>query len=474
MSVHWHPVLLSLASGVAWMVIAAGIAQTAVYLLQLVLAGHALARRPPVARSSLLWHRYREVAPPIALVIPAFNEQLNIVETVRSMLSLEYPNYEVIVVNDGSKDQTLQRLIDGFGLVPFHRPHEEALAHEPIRGIYGSPTTDRLVVVDKTNGGKADAQNAGINVCRAPIFCVIDGDSLLEPDALMRAMQPFIEDPERTVAVGGTIRIANNSIVESGRVKAIRLPRKILPLFQVMEYLRAFLMARLAWSRINTLMLVSGAFGVFRRREVVAVGGFTKGSMGEDLDLIIKLHRHMIDQKKPYRIEFIPEPVCWTEAPETLRVLARQRSRWQRGALEVFFRYRHMLFNPRYGRVGTLGLGHILVVDVVGPVMEVLGYILMPLFWLLGVLSVEHLLAYTALVFIYGVFISVASLILEESELQRFPHARDLVILGMVAVLENFGYRQINNFWRVKGYWQFLRQDKSWGEMTRTGFSSAR
>jgi cellulose synthase/poly-beta-1,6-N-acetylglucosamine synthase-like glycosyltransferase len=472
MSFDWHQILLSAAGGIAWVVIASGIAQTAVYLLQLVLAGYALSQRPPVARSSLLWHRYGEVAPPIALVIPAYNEQMNIVETVHSMLSLEYPNYEVVVVNDGSKDETLKRLIDGFGLVPFQRPHEESLVHEPIRGIYGSRTTERLVVVDKANGGKADAQNAGINVCRAPIFCVIDGDSILEPDALMRAVQPFIEDPERTIAVGGTIRIANNSIVESGRVKAIRLPRKILPLFQVMEYLRAFLMARLAWSRVNTLMLVSGAFGVFRRREVVAVGGFTKGSMGEDLDLIIKLHRHMIDQKKAYRIEFIPEPVCWTEAPETLSVLARQRSRWQRGALEVFFRYRRMLFNPRYGRIGFLGFGHILIVDVVGPVMEVLGYILMPLFWLLGVLSAEHLLAYTALVFVYGVFISVASLILEEAELKRFPRARDLAILTAVAVLENFGYRQINNFWRIKGYWQYLKQDNSWGEMTRTGFSS--
>lgn len=331
MSLDWHQILSSVADIVAWVVIASGVAQTTVYLLQLVLAGYALSKRPPVARSSLLWHRYGDVAPPIALVIPAYNEQLNIVETAHSMLSLEYPNYEVIIVNDGSKDETLKRMIEGFGLVPFQRSHEESLPHEPIRGIYGSTTTDRLIVVDKANGGKADAQNAGVNVCRAPIFCVIDGDSILEPDALMRAMQPFIEDPEHTIAVGGTIRIANNSVVESGRVQAIRLPRKILPLFQVMEYLRAFLMARLAWSRINTLMLVSGAFGVFRRREVVAVDGFTKGSMGEDLDLIIKLHRYMIDQKKAYRIEFIPEPVCWTEAPETLSVLARQRSRWQRG-----------------------------------------------------------------------------------------------------------------------------------------------
>jgi cellulose synthase/poly-beta-1,6-N-acetylglucosamine synthase-like glycosyltransferase len=233
-------------------------------------------------------------------------------------------------------------------------------------------------------------------------------------------------------------------------------------------------MARLAWSRINTLMLVSGAFGVFRRAAVVAVGGFTKGSMGEDLDLVIKLHRHMLDGGRKYRIEFIPEPVCWTEAPETLSTLARQRSRWQRGALECFFRYRSMFLNPRYGRVGFLGFGHIFVVDVLGPIVEVLGYILIPAFWLLGILSVEYLLAFTALVFTYGVCVSVCSLILEEAELQRFPRALDLAILTFAAVVENFGYRQINNVWRVKGYWQFLRADPNWGEMTRKGLSVAR
>lgn len=467
----WHQVLLDTSGIIAWVVIIFGLIQTAVYLLQLVIAAYALSKRPPVARSSLLWHRYGDIAPPISLIVPAYNEQMNIVESVHSMLALEYPAYEVIVVNDGSKDGTLKRLIDAFELVSFRRSFEETIEHEPIRGIYASPRSDRLFVVDKSNGGKADAQNAGINVCRAPIFCVIDGDSILEPDALLRAVQPFIEDPERVIAVGGTIRIANNSTIEGGRVKTVRLPTRILPLFQVVEYLRAFLMARLAWSQVNTLMLVSGAFGVFRRREAVAVGGFTKGSMGEDLDFVIKLHRYMLDKKKEYRIEFIPEPVCWTEAPETLAVLSRQRSRWQRGALEVFFRYRGMLFNPRYGRVGFLGFGHILIVDVLGPIMEVFGYILMPLFWLMGVLSSEHLLAYTALVFVYGVFVSVASLILEELELKRFPRPRDLAILTLAAVAENFGYRQINNFWRIKGYWQYLRADNNWGEMTRTGFS---
>ncbi len=471
MMIGWSEDVIQAATVISWIVIGSGIAQTSVYFLQLIVAGYALALRPPVANPALLWHRYSDVAPPIAMIIPVYNEELNVVQSVQSILSLEYPNFEVIVVNDGSKDKSLARLIEAFRLTKFERPFEQTLDHSPMLGLYSSPVNDRLVVVDKLNGGKADAQNAGINVCRAPIFCVIDGDSILEPDALIRVVQPFIDDPERTIAVGGTIRIANGSKIEGGRVKEVHLPRRILPLFQVVEYLRAFLLARLAWSRINTLTLVSGAFGVFRRAEVVAVRGFTKGSMGEDLDMVLKLHKHMIESKRSYRIHFIPEPVCWTEAPETLAVLARQRSRWQRGALECFFRYRSMLFNPRYGRVGFLGFGHILIVDVVGPVMEVLGYVLMPVFWGLGILSAEYFLAFTALVFTFGVCISVCSLVLEEAELRRFPRARDLAVLTLAAVLENFGYRQINNFWRVKGWWQFLRSDRNWGEMPRTGLS---
>lgn len=469
----WASEIFLVAQIVSWVVITSGIAQTLIYFFQLVVAAYAFHERPLVKRSALLWRRYGDVVPPVAMIVPVYNEELNAVESVKSILSIEYPNFEVIVINDGSKDRTLERLIEAFRLTRFERPYEEALIHKPIRGLYSSPTTPRLFVVDKENGGKADAMNAGINVARAPILCAIDGDSILEPDALLRAVEPFVEDPVRTIAVGGTIRIANGSRIEAGRVTEVNLPRRLIPLFQVVEYLRSFLLARLAWSHIHSLLLISGAFGVFRRTEVVTVGGFTPGSMGEDLDLILKLHRHMMDSGKDYRIQFIPEPVCWTEAPETLKVLARQRARWQYGALECFFRYRSMLFNPRYGRIGFLGLGQMLLVDVVGPIMEVLGYILMPAFWLLGVLDVGYLLAFTALVFTYGICISVCSLILEELELRRFPNARDLAILTLAAILENFGYRQINNFWRIKGWWQFLRGRRAWGEMTRSGLSSA-
>ncbi|MBD3680031.1 MAG: glycosyltransferase [Rhodobacteraceae bacterium] len=457
---------------IATIIIFSGLLQSFVYFMQIFGAAYVLMTIPPVGRSNLLWRRYSEVFPPISIIVPAYNESAGIVETVRSLVALQYPTFEIIVVNDGSRDATLDKLVDAFEMELLDRPYESAIVHEEVRGIYGSKISPKLTVVDKVNGGKADALNAGINVCRTPVLCAVDGDSILEPDALMRVAHPFIEDPVRTVAVGGTVRIANGSRIRDGRVIGVRLPRSILALFQVVEYLRAFLMARLAWSGINALMLISGAFGVFRRKELVAVGGFAVGSVGEDLDMIVKLHKYMIEQGREYKIAFVPEPVCWTEVPEDLNVLSRQRTRWQRGALEVFFRYRSMLFNPRYGRIGFLGFGNILIVDVMGPVLEVLGYVLMPLLWGLGLLDIDYLVAFTALVFVFGVFVSVASLVLEELELRRFKSPRDLIILLCIAIIENFGYRQLNNFWRVRGWWQYLRSNQEWGEMHRKGLAS--
>ena len=460
------------AEWIARLVIATGLLQTFFYVVQLAFAGVALGRRPPIARASLLWRRYADGAPGIAVLAPAFNEEVTIVESVNSLLALHYPDFEVIDVNDGSKDKTLETVVGHFGLSRVERFHDLAVKHNPIRGIYASPRLPRLLVVDKENGGKSDALNAGINVARAPLFCSIDADSLLEPDALLRAVRPFVEEPRKTVAVGGTIRIANGSRIEAGQVLDIRLPRNFLALVQIVEYLRAFLMARLALSAMQSLTVISGAFGLFQRQAVMEVGGYSHGTVGEDMELVMKLHRLFRERKQPYNIDFIPDPVCWTEVPESLVILGRQRARWQRGALETFSRHKKMLFNPRYGRIGFLGMGHVLVVDVLGPVVEVIGYFLVPLLWGLGLLAIDYLLAFLAITFTFGIFVSVATLILEEAELRRFPKARDLTILTAVAVAENFGYRQLANFWRLRGWWQFLRKQQGWGTMTRKGFAT--
>lgn len=472
-TIEWEPAAVLFASGTAWIVIITGLLQILFYLIQLVFAAISLFKRPPVARSSVLWRRYANQAPPIAVLAPAFNEEITIVESVNSLLALQYPDFEVIVINDGSNDGTLQRLIDHFEVVRVDRYHDLALVHQPIRNIYASARQPRLLVIDKENGGKSDALNAGINVARAPLFCSIDADSVLESDALLRTVRPFVDEPDKMVAVGGTIRLANGSRIANGRVDNVRLPRNFLALVQIVEYLRAFLMARLALSQMQALTVISGAFGLFRRRLALEVGGYSHDTVGEDMELVVKLHRHMRELDRPYRIEFIPDPVCWTEAPETLAVLGRQRARWQRGTLETFAKHKDMLFNPRYGRIGFIGFGQVLVVDVLGPVVEVAGYVLVPLLWAVGLLSIDYLLAFLAITFTFGIFISVATLILEEVELRRFPRASDLALLTLVSIVENFGYRQLSNFWRVRGLWQYMRKQKGWGQMTRKGFQTA-
>lgn len=467
----WSPWARDAAAFISWIVIGSGLIQIFFYIVQLVFAAIALSERPAMASTSILWRRYADLAPQIAVIAPAYNEELTIIESIDALLALHYPDFEIVVVNDGSRDATLERLIGHYGLKSVERLYDLAVAHAPIRGLYAAPRHPRLIVVDKVNGGgKADALNAGLNVARAPLVCAIDADTLLEPDALIRVVRPYIEEPTRTVAVGGTIRIANGCRVDRGRVVAVRMPRNFLALVQIVEYLRAFLMARLGLSRMGILLIVSGAFGLFKRQAAIDVCGFSDDTVGEDMELVVKLHRHFRDRGEPYAIRFVAEPVAWTEAPESLKILGSQRMRWQRGSLETFVKHRDMFLNPHYGRVGMVSFPQVFVVDVFGPIAELLGYALIPLFWALGLLSFDYVLALIAVIFTFGIFLSVVTLILEEVALRRLPKARDLALLTLVAIAENFGYRQINNFWRVKGFYQYLRKQKGWGEMTRKGF----
>ncbi|MBI4429308.1 MAG: glycosyltransferase family 2 protein [Ignavibacteriales bacterium] len=414
-----------------------------------------------------------ELTPPISILAPAYNEEATVVESVRSLLKLNYGKYEVIVINDGSKDATLDRLIREFSLLPSNQVYEPVLETKPVRDIYKShkPANRNLVVVDKENGGKADALNAGINVAQFENVCAIDADSLLEDDALQKVMKPFLED-DHVVASGGIVRIANGCEVVNGRVTKVSLSRKFLPIFQVVEYFRAFLSGRMAWQGLNGLLIISGAFGMFRRDVVIEAGGYNHETVGEDMELVARIHRTKLEKKEPYRVVFVPDPVCWTEAPESLRILSRQRNRWHRGLLDTLLIHRKMLFNKNYGIVGMAAVPYFFFIELLGPVFEFLGYISMIAMLALGILNVNMTILFFIVALFYGVMFSVGAVLLEEISFQRYPRARDLAMLLSFGVLENFGYRQITLWWRMKAFYDyFVKGVKTWGPMQRTGFS---
>jgi cellulose synthase/poly-beta-1,6-N-acetylglucosamine synthase-like glycosyltransferase len=409
------------------------------------------------------------LTPGISVLLPAYNEEAGIVESVRSLLSLRYPKYEIVVVNDGSKDATMERLTEEFELAPVRLATRDSVECAPVRGTYVSREYPQLVVIDKENGGKADALNCGLNTARHPFFCAVDADALIEPDALLQVAKPIIDDPELVIATGGIVRIANGCTVEHGRVTHVGLPTSRLAALQVVEYLRAFLIGRMGWSRFNSLLIISGAFGLFSRAVVEEVGGYATDTVGEDIELVVRMHRHMRDQGRPYRMEFLPDPVCWTEAPTDFATLSKQRRRWQRGLLETFWRHRTMIGNPRYGFLGMCGMPHMLFFEGLSPVVEVAGYLLIPAAFLAGALSVKFLVAFLVLAVLFGILLSVSALALEEFSFRRHERSREVGRMFLLAVMENFGYRQLVSLWRVRTFFDLFRA-ASWGEMRRTGF----
>lgn len=407
---------------------------------------------------------------PISMICPAHNEEKTIVDTVRSLQMLNYPEFEIIVVNDGSKDETLARLLEAYDLRRVDRVFKRSLPTKSVRALYASPMVPNLVVVDKENGGKADALNCGINLSRYPLFSSMDADSVIEDDALLKAVKPFMEWPEETVAVGGIVRCANGCTVHEGRVTHIALPRALLPVFQVVEYLRAFLSGRLGWSALRGLLLISGAFGVYRKSAVVEVGGYDSSTDTEDLELVMALHAMYRERKQPYRIVFVPDPVCWTEVPGNWRMLRRQRNRWHRGMLQSLSRYRRMMFNPRYGIMGTVVLPYFLIFETMGPFIETLGYVSVPLAWALGLLNTKFFLLFFVLAVAFGVFLSVAAILLEEISYRRYPSWADLWKLLFCGVAENFGFRQTLAIFKIQAFWEYLRGLRRWGKLERVGF----
>lgn len=409
-------------------------------------------------------------APGISVLAPAYNEALSIVASVNAQLRLRYPSHEVIVINDGSKDDTLKILIDEFHLYRSARTPEGTIETKAIRGIYESRDPVALVVVDKENGGKADSLNAGINVARMPLVAAVDSDSLLEPESLMHIAKPFLEDPEATLAVGGLIRVVNGCEVDRGVVTRVAAPSSFIARVQVLEYLRAFLGGRLAFSFLNCLLLISGAFGLFRRDALLAAGGFDHGTVGEDMEVVVRMQRLWTERGLRSRVLFVAEPVCWTEAPESWKSLQRQRNRWQRGTVETLGKHRKMFLNPRYGMVGMFGLPYFFFFEMVGPVIEVAGYVCTIGGLATGLLNWQVALLFFLASIVFGMMLTAGALVLEEFTTRRYASPMDLVRLLGCALIESFGYRQMMSFWRAKGVLDGLRGKKGWGKMERLGF----
>ena len=412
---------------------------------------------------------YSGAEPPVSILVPAYNEQATIVASVRSLLQLHYPEYEVLVINDGSRDGTLAALVQEFAMHPFPEAYRVRLASAPIRAIYRSVHHPNLRLIDKENGGKADALNAGINGAQYPLFCSVDADSILQRDSLTRVAQPFVEDPG-IVAAGGTVRIANGCRVEGGFLTRTALPESWLALIQIVEYLRAFLFGRLGWSPLNALLIVSGAFALFRKEAVVEAGGYHTDTVGEDMELVVRLHRTRRTAGKPCRIVFLPDPVCWTEAPEDLGTLRRQRSRWQRGLGESLALNRRLLFHPRGGAAGWIAFPFMLIFEWFGPMIEVSGYAFVVTAFAFGYMSWQTTLVFLLAAMGLGVLLSVNALFLEEISFHVYTRGRDTARLLTAVIVENFGYRQLMTVWRLSGFIAGMRGGRArWGEMRRRG-----
>lgn len=426
-------------------------------------------------RSSQYLLKYeKNMLPPVTVIVPAHNEAATIVENIKGFLRINYDRYEVIVVNDGSKDDTLVVLQNAFDLFPLQKNYSRKIGTKPVRQTFYSAMHSNLTVVDKENGGKADAINAAINMSQAPYFCVVDADSILERDALLRIMLPFVEDRKHLVGVGGIVRIANGCTIKNGSVHKIRVPKNRWARMQIIEYLRGFTFGRLPWSEWNSLLIIAGAFSVFKKSAVVEIGGYLTGTVGEDMEITTRLHHERYKKKKPWRLKFIPDPVCWSQAPESLNILKSQRNRWQRGLIETLLRHKKMLMNPKFGRIGVFAFPYFIFVEILSPIFEVAGIVLLTIEAVFGLVNWQfYLLLLLGLIF-YGQFVSATALMIEEMTFKRYKKIKDFLILFRFAWFEGLIFRSLNSWWKFIALFQLRKNKNNWGTMTRQSFTAER
>ncbi|GAA3729875.1 glycosyltransferase [Salinicoccus jeotgali] len=406
---------------------------------------------------------------PVSILVPAYNEASGIIESIHSLINLRYPESEIIIIDDGSLDETAQVVIDAFDMQKVYKEKDKPLETQPIKSIFQSRVHPKISMICKVNGGKADALNAGINLSRYPYFCSIDGDSILDENSLLKVMRPIITSDGEVVAAGGNVRIANGNDIHLGSIVQRQFMRRPLIQMQIIEYLRAFMLGRIFLSRFNMVLIISGAFSVFSKQRVVEAGGYTSGVMGEDMELVIKVHELLREKKTGERIEFVPEPVCWTEAPTTFKVLRRQRRRWSQGLIESLWRHKHMTLNPKYGRIGLIALPYFWLFETFGAIVEITGYIYIVIALFGDALYTEMAVLLMLTFILYGSIFSIFSLLVEAWSTDSYSRPRYTLSLVLLALTETFWYRPLTLIWRMEGLLNFIRKKQVWGQMERKG-----
>jgi cellulose synthase/poly-beta-1,6-N-acetylglucosamine synthase-like glycosyltransferase len=448
-----------------------------IYLILLVLALKGSREQVELAKTkkySLLFSD--SLLPGISIIAPAYNEEISIIDSVTSLLNLKYPNYEVIVVNDGSKDETLNKLIEHFELERKHFSYNDSLATKKVRGIYICKNIPNLVVVDKNNGGKADALNVGINVSAKTFVCGIDADSILESDSLLKLASAMLDDTTPHLAMGGNIYPANGFTFNRGQVETYGIPKEILCRLQTIEYLRAFTSGRIGWSKLRSLMIISGAFGLFHKDTLIRIGGYLtisgslkKDTVGEDMELVVRLTRDALERKEPLRVVYIYNAYCYTELPSDLKTLSKQRNRWQRGLIDILSYHRKLALKPKFKQIGFIGYPYFFIFEFLGPFFEMFGYLMLIVALALNLLNLEIILAIFTASIGFGIVISLFSLLMSEREI-KLMSAKETFILLLYAFIENFGYRQFISLHRVFSSFSALKESGQWGVQKRKGF----
>lgn len=404
---------------------------------------------------------------PVSIVVPAHNEEVTIVESVRSLLSLEYRLYEIIVVDDGSSDNTSEEVCKAFNMHKINRPIQKKIACQPEEVVYESHGWKvPITLIRKKNGGKADALNMGINASKYPYFICMDADSALQYDSLEKIVAPVLEDAS-VIAVGGAVRPSNGTEIENGRVSSYKMPNKLIPCMQVLEYDRSFLAARILFDKFNGSVIISGAFGLFKKSAVIDAGGYDPTTMGEDMELVVKLHAYCRENDIPYRIRYASNAICWTQAPERLRDLCKQRRRWHIGLFQSMTRHKKIMFNPKYGVVGFISYLYFLIYELLSPYIEVFGIATVIMAYFLDLLNVPFMILFFAIYVVYSSVMSLTAFFARVHTVDLKLSFTDVLKAIILCAVEVSFLRLMLAWVRATALIGYKKKKSSWGRIER-------